>query len=167
MAFEDAQFVNFTNESGEPINDTNLMNIQKWALMNAHPVGSYYWSEDDTNPSRLFGGTWERVKDVFLYALGDTGNAGDTGGAATVVLSKANLPSINGSFTMHGGGSSTNISSVSGDFTTDYNNTKYKTGGTETSGANSVGNVKLVIGSNTPHNNMPPYVKAYCWKRTA
>ena len=24
----------------------------------AHPVGSYYWSEDPTNPSVLFGGTW-------------------------------------------------------------------------------------------------------------
>lgn len=91
MAFEDAQFINFTNESGEPINDTNLMNIQKWALMNAHPVGSYYWSEEDTDPSRLFGGTWERVKDVFLYALGDTGDAGDTGGNESHNLDISNI----------------------------------------------------------------------------
>lgn len=133
-----------------------------------YPVGSYYWSEDSTDPGELFVGTWERVKDVFLYALGDTGDAGDTGGEATVTLSKANLPNINGSFTMHGGGSATPVSSVSGDFTTSLNNTKYKNGGTsDISGANSVGNVILNIGSNTPHNNMPPYIKAYCWKRTA
>ena len=29
----------------------------------AHPVGSYYWSENSVNPSTLFGGTWEEVED--------------------------------------------------------------------------------------------------------
>lgn len=167
MAFEDADLIDFTNGSGEPLNDTNLNLLQKKMLLNAHPIGSYYWSEESTDPSRLFGGTWERVKDVFLYALGDSGSAGDTGGEASVALSKANLPNINGSFTMHGGASATPVSSVSGDFTTDYNNAKYKDGGTEYTGAGSIGNVKLNIGSGTKHNNLPPYIKAYCWKRTA
>lgn len=132
-----------------------------------YPIGCYYWSADSTDPSELFGGTWTRIKDKFVYALGDTGDAGDTGGSETVTLTKAQLPNINGSFTMHGGGASTPVSSVSGDFSTDYNNTKYKDGGTEHTGANSVGNVKLNIGQGQAHNNMPPYVKAYCWKRTA
>ena len=167
MAYEDANLMQFNNGGAPALSADNLALLQQTILNCAHPVGSYYWSSESTEPSRLFGGTWERVKNKFIYALGDSGSAGDTGGSEAVTLTKANLPSINGGFTMHGGGSSTNIASVSGDFTTDYNNTKYKTGGTETSGANSIGNVKLVIGNNTPHNNMPPYVKAYCWKRTA
>lgn len=166
-AFDSAEFMEFNNGAPPYINEANLLLLQKTMMLCAHPVGSYYWSSDDTDPSELFGGTWTQIKDRFVYALGDTGDAGDTGGSETVTLTKANLPSINGSFTMHGGGSATNINSVSGDFTTDYNNTKYKDGGTENTGANSVGNVKLVLGSNTPHNNMPPYIKAYCWRRTA
>jgi len=92
---------------------------------------------------------------------------GKTGGSKTVQLTKNQLPKINGSFTMHGAGTSTNISSVAGDFTSDYNNTKYKNGGTEVSGAGSKGNVKLVIGNNEAHENKQPYntlnyiIKAY------
>lgn len=92
---------------------------------------------------------------------------GKTGGSKTVQLTKNQLPKINGSFTMHGAGTSTPVSSVSGDFTSDYNNTKYKNGGTEASGAGSKGNVKLVIGNDEAHENKQPYntlnyiIKAY------
>lgn len=92
---------------------------------------------------------------------------GKTGGSKTVQLTKNQLPKINGSFTMHGAGSSTPVSNVSGDFTSDYNNTKYKNGGTEASGAGSKGNVKLVIGNDEAHENKQPYntlnyiIKAY------
>ena len=29
----------------------------------AHPVGSYYWSENSENPSVIIGGVWESVED--------------------------------------------------------------------------------------------------------
>lgn len=161
MAFEDAQFVNFTNESGEPINDTNLMNIQKWALMNAHPVGSYYWSEEDTDPSRLFGGTWERVKDVFLYALGDTGDVGDTGGNTSHNLD------VSGIYAMaNPTGSGLNYKNSSKAFVTDY----YIDGGSfnKAYGGRNNSNAGIVIdGTLSSGDNLPPYVKAYCFKRTA
>lgn len=35
--------------------------IYKQAKLDAHPVGSYYWSNDSTNPATLFGGTWEAL----------------------------------------------------------------------------------------------------------
>lgn len=35
-----------------------------------HPVGSYYWSSEATDPSELFGGTWERVINRFILAGG-------------------------------------------------------------------------------------------------
>ena len=34
---------------------------KKEALSEAHPVGSYYFSDKPTNPGTLFGGTWEAV----------------------------------------------------------------------------------------------------------
>ena len=170
MAFEDAHLIDFTNGSGEPLNDVNFNAIQKWALLNAHPVGSYYWSSESTDPSRLFGGTWERVKDKFIYALGDSGSAGDTGGASSRTIAESNLPKLSGNFTMHSGGEATNIASVTGKFSAGITNVNaYKSGGTTSTGANSIGRVDLNYGSDNPTelNTMPPYVKAYCWKRTA
>lgn len=47
------------------------------------PVGSIYLSLTTDNPTNLFGGTWERIKDTFLLAAGDTYALGGTGGSAT------------------------------------------------------------------------------------
>ena len=33
----------------------------KQAKLDAHPVGSYYFSDDSTSPADLFGGTWEAL----------------------------------------------------------------------------------------------------------
>ena len=142
------------------VKTTDILNL-------VYPVGAIYISVSNTNPSSIFGGTWEQIKDKFLLSAGDTYTAGNTGGEATHTLTKAELPTINGKINFHGASSSTPVSSVQGDFTTDVNNTKYKNGGTETSGAGSVGNVILNIGSDSPHNNMPPYLVVYVWKRTA
>lgn len=62
------------------------------AKLDAHPVGSLYWSSNPTNPSTLFGGTWVQIKDRFVLAAGDTYGNGATGGAASVNLTEANLP---------------------------------------------------------------------------
>lgn len=35
--------------------------IYKQAKLDAHPVGSYYFSDDSTSPADLFGGTWEAL----------------------------------------------------------------------------------------------------------
>lgn len=58
--------------------------LQDYLLNLTHPVHSLYWSLDPTmteeeandstsskHPSRLFGGTWERIKDRFILAAGD------------------------------------------------------------------------------------------------
>ena len=48
-----------------------------------YPVGSIYLSINDTNPSSVFGGTWNKLKDRFLLGSGDTYQSGSTGGSAT------------------------------------------------------------------------------------
>lgn len=40
----------------------NIVDYQEILLM-AHPIGSYYISEDGTSPNILFGGAWEKLKE--------------------------------------------------------------------------------------------------------
>ena len=56
-----------------------------------HPIGSYYISDDNKNPETIFGGTWEKITDRFLYASGSKA-VGNVGGEETHVLSGAELP---------------------------------------------------------------------------
>ena len=51
-----------------------------------YPVGAIYMSVNSINPSTLFGGTWERLKDRFLLAAGDTFSNGATGGSKDAVV---------------------------------------------------------------------------------
>lgn len=77
------------------INDAVLTANQQvlaQAKLDAHPVGSLYWSSSPTDPATLFGGTWTRIKDRFVLAAGDTYGNGATGGSATVKLTVSNLP---------------------------------------------------------------------------
>ena len=58
-----------------------------------HPVGSYYWSSDDTDPSQIFGGTWTQITGRFVLAAGGGYKAGSTGGASSVTLGISEIPS--------------------------------------------------------------------------
>lgn len=135
-----------------------------------YPVGAIYLSAVAVDPAVLFGiGEWEQIEDRFLLAAGSTYNAGDTGGAATVKLSKANLPAVSGTIAMHNQGVATNIHDTTGCFSSGLTNSnKYRAGGTETSGAPSIGRINFSNGgSGTAHNNMPPYLVVYIWKRVS
>ena len=64
-----------------------------------YPVGSIYWTgkspDEGGNPNILFGGTWKQIKDRFVLAAGDTYINGNTGGSATVTLTKEQMPNHN------------------------------------------------------------------------
>lgn len=78
----------------EAANADNLVDaIKKEIALLAHPIGSYYWSSDKTDPGTLFGGVWEAVEDRFIYAAKQADESGKEGGAATVALDVANMPS--------------------------------------------------------------------------
>lgn len=124
----------------------------------AYPVGAIYLSAVATSPASLFGGTWERLKDRFLLGAGDSYNAGSTGGEATHKLTVSEIPSHN-HVEMYGdkpwGDDSASGSSASTNTAT-WN-------AIETKKTNMTGST----GGGNAHNNMPPYLVVYMWKRTA
>lgn len=157
--------------------------IQKLLLL-THPVGSYYWSTDSTDPAKLFGGSWEQVKDKFIYAVGTKGvNA--TGGEENHVLTVNETPAhthtrgtmnitgtvvqnshygmggFHGSNALGSGafyrGNKVNCScswqNYDDNYALGFDASKSWTGATSS------------VGGNASHNNMPPYICAYCWRR--
>lgn len=59
----------------------NMASIIENILLQAHPVGSYYFSDDPTDPSELFGGTWEALTPG--YTLVAQGKATEQHGSTT------------------------------------------------------------------------------------
>ena len=56
------------------------------------PVGAYYITESTTTPASLFGGSWVRVANRFLYGALSNNILGREGGAQDVLLKKSDLP---------------------------------------------------------------------------
>lgn len=127
------------------------------SLEDVYPVGAIYMSAAATNPGTLFGfGTWEQIKDVFLLAAGDTYAGGSTGGEASHVLAEDEMPAHRHKIAYP------NASGEYGDAAIGYpaNSDTKKTWLAEMCKTESVGGGEA-------HNNMPPYLTVYAWKRTA
>ena len=133
-------------------------------LLSVYPVGSIYLSVDNTNPGTLFGGTWEQLKDRFLLGAGSTYTNGSTGGEATHKLIESELPKHKHVISCGG-----NMLSVE---TTINNPAMTKSegfvSGVNSWYANSNKNAGTLnnTGGDAAHNNMPPYLVVYMWKRT-
>lgn len=137
-------------------------------LKDVYPIGSIYMSANNTNPGDLFGGTWEQLQDKFLIGAGNKYTVNSTGGEVSHKLTSSELPKVSGSITMHSAATSTNIHAVGGSFSSGHTNSNtYKDGGNQASGAPSIGVINLNFGGDIAHNNMPPYLSVYMWKRTA
>lgn len=164
MAYEKQNFLD-----GQIITADHLNHIEDGIidLLMVYPVGSIYISVNSTSPASLFGGTWERIEDRFLLAAGSTHGAGSTGGEAEHTLTVDELPNINGTINMHGAGAGgASIAAVTGVFSPGATEAGYNTGENKT-GATSVSNVVFNVGGGAAHNNMPPYLAVYMWKRVA
>lgn len=124
----------------------------KASLLQVYPVGAIYISTVSTSPASLFGGTWEQLKDRFLLGAGGSYSNGATGGEATHTLTVDEMPS-------HGH----QLSRVA--------NAKVTTGGANILPAGedwAQGTTTTsAAGGGQPHNNMPPYLAVYIWKRVA
>lgn len=126
-----------------------LQNLQKH-----YPVGSIYMSVLQTDPATLFGfGTWERIQDRFLLAAGSQYSAGETGGEAEHSLTIEEMPSHNHKNTYP----ATSTTVGAGEATGYMWNTAGDDWGIQSD---------TETGGGKAHNNMPPYLAVYMWKRT-
>jgi hypothetical protein len=118
----------------------------------AYPVGAIYLSVTDANPAALFGGTWERIGGRFLLGADKTYTAGSTGGEAAHTLTVDEMPKHNHDVdNLNASGNATPFMTVQAQDKRGFG-----------------GNVQtMYAGGSKAHNNMPPYLAVYMWKRTA
>ena len=122
--------------------------------LDSYPVNSFYIGYSHTSPAELFGGTWTRITERFLYAAPTTGTIGATAGEKTHTLTVSEMPAhthvagykrydVYGSGTLDAVFWSSNADGINGSYNTSS------------------------VGSGVEHNNMPPYVYVAIWRRTA
>ena len=130
-----------------------------------YPVGAIYMSVNNTSPSTLFGGTWVQLTDTFLYAsnTADTDSTTATDGEATHTLTTNEMPSHT-----HSPPSWVHYASSDGN-TGNYSVTRVtaNNGNTYVNSTPQINKDVRYTGGGQAHNNMPPYMKVYMWKRTA
>jgi hypothetical protein len=126
-----------------------------------YPVGSIYMSVNNVSPQSFLGGTWQAIEDRFLLAAGSTYTAGSTGGEATHKLVANELPKIQGTLphVSHG------EHKLTGVFSLDYGGASNYEGAYSSTSNNA--RYLMSFGNDQAHNNMPPYLTVYMWKRTA
>lgn len=85
-------FGNIGNGTVIELTPEQLQDIIHETLLEAHPIGSIYQSTDSTDPSTLFGGTWERIEDCTVWGASETYPAG--------TKLEAGLPNVTGYFAL-------------------------------------------------------------------
>lgn len=126
-----------------------------FVLDNVYPIGSIYMNVNSTNPGTLFGGTWEQIQGKFLLGMSSSYPAGSQGGEASHTLTASEMPNHTHSIIGYSA-SGNDYSGSDADLSFNYNNTMVGWSGRTVS-----------AGGNQAHNNMPPYISVYIWKRTA
>lgn len=141
-----------------------------FVLDNVYPVGSIYMNVNSTNPGTLFGGTWEQIQGKFLLGMSSSYPAGSQGGEASHTLTTAEMPSHGHNPANESGyyGFITNSKKAFelGDMGSQSGSGRYYP---YASAAFDISRNSLTgtTGGGNSHNNMPPYLSIYIWKRTA
>lgn len=129
-----------------------------YILDNVYPVGSIYMSVNSTDPKNLFGGTWEQIQGRFLFGMNSSYPAGSTGGEITHKLTNEEMPAHSHYMASGNSGGPDTWTPDSGsylvDSVTDNKHTWWAQIGMDEAGGGAA------------HNNMPPYLSVYIWKRT-
>ena len=157
------------NESLKEIIKTNIITniktkaeFKKDLLEKVYPIGSYYWSEKNTSPSDIFGGSWTKIRGRFLFASDSNHDVGDTGGEERHTLTINEMPRHSHEYEKFCYFEDISFNAPSGNWnrfpcniTNHSNSSRFLYTYSTTS-----------VGGGCSHNNMPPFLTANCWKRT-
>lgn len=141
-----------------------------FVLDNVYPIGSIYMNVNSTNPGTLFGGTWEQIQGKFLLGMSSSYPAGSQGGEASHTLTTEEMPSHGHNPANEAGyyGFITNSKKAFtiGDMGSQSGSGRYYP---YASAAFDISRNTLTgtTGGGKSHNNMPPYLSIYIWKRIA
>ena len=149
---------------------TRLTGRQGLSLDQVWPIDSIYMSYAATNPGTLFGGTWARIANGrMLVGLDGTDvdfdTVGETGGEKAHTLTVAEMPAHDHSLADH-------THPITRSSTTGTSGQTVVRGGTSDVGTANTGSPNGTPtsgskGGGAAHNNMPPYLVVYIWRRTA
>ena len=143
------------NKKIDEINEALKNQIKKEIFDMLYPIGTYYWSQKKIEPDVVFGGKWEIIQGKFLFAQDEKHLVDSSGGEEFHTLSIDEIPEHNHTLPKEvcayknipdiqsqGGGDSKKLYENDGNVANTNN-----------------------IGGGQPHNNMPPYIAAFCWRR--
>ena len=141
----------------------------KNSALEAHPVNSLYWSEDSTDPAVLFGGgTWTRITNTFVFATNDVSDSGkyswqfgEFSHQLTIDEMPSHLHAQNDTWNWYGTTKGTSMVSNGQPVSALNQSTP------EAARIRYVNQDTNNTGNSQSHNNMPPYLRRYCWQRTA
>lgn len=155
----------------------SISGITEKILQVIYPIGSVYISVQPNNPESLYGfGTWQKIEDTFLLASGTTYPIDTTGGEANHTLSINEIPSHSHEAYTDSGGAHTHKIGTDRDASYDTgggcwsvhnasSGADYMNGATSSAGNHSHTVTVSNTGNGYSHNNMPPYITVYVWKR--
>lgn len=165
---------------GGGVSEEMLKEFFAQSFQAVYPVGAIYISTVATNPETLFGfGAWQQIQDRFLLAAGSSYAAGATGGAATHTLTAAQMPKHrhtlalwNNAGTKGPAKTTTNYGAGTTDTTAGLGNATWGTWQNASFQAAQGGmgdqfGLSREAGNGEAHNNMPPYLAVYVWKRVS
>mgnify|MGYP000000512002 FL=1 len=180
ITYNDRTTSTFSVKNGETGSIENLLD-------RTYPIGSIYMSVNSTEPSTLFGGTWERLKGRFLIGAGTNTEAnsngeygdlgrgdpnfagGETGGQYYHQLTIDEMPEHHhdtNDYTLVVNKNAVQIKSNMGAkpvIDEEYTNIIPNIKATKNEDGNATGDA----GRGKKHSNMPPYLAVFMWKRTA
>jgi hypothetical protein len=180
-ALVDADLMIVDDGAGGTNRKAAISRMKTYILESVYPVGSIFISTSSTSPATSLGfGSWSRFgegKTLISQSSSDSDfdSAEETGGAKTVTLSASQLPEHR-HHVLRNQGSNTNgtgffsndtdavaigNTGIGGLGTTDTTNQQINADA-------NVGRTSVQIGTTgEAHNNMPPYIVTYMWKRTS
>lgn len=131
---------------------SEYLQAANYMFLASYPVNSIYISYSHTSPASLFGGTWVRIENTFLWACDSNETIGQTGGEKSHVLTANEMPAHK-----HVLANANSAGDSQPNGTVTYVGKTGYVGSITTS----------TVGGGSAHNNMPPYIQVSVWRRIA